>query len=152
MTNPDKIHGDDPLERPASPGEAADAARAQQKNWRDRFPGWETFEGKPHDPRFESTLDPNRDSRYDTKLSGATTLPHRPGLALWVWALFLGLVAMSLLGLLMYYHFQTPSPRHPSATERTQVQPAPIRPVRAVLADTLLPLRVRHRNAARLRH
>lgn len=151
MTNPNRIPEDsDPLVRPASPGEAADASSAQQKSWRERFPGWETFQGKPHDPRFEDGLDPTRDPRYDTRVSGAATMPKRPGLALWAWAIFLGLVAMSLLGLLMYYHFQTPSPRHP--TEQTERQAAPIRPADAVLADSLLPLRVQNRPVARVRH
>lgn len=153
MTNTNRIRGDDdPLERPASPGEAADAARAQQKSWRERFPGWETFEGNPNDPRFEDTTDPTRDPKYDTRVSGAATLPRRPGLALWAWAIFLGLIAMSLLALLMYYHFHTPSPRHPSAIEKTEMQPPPIRPPEAVIADTLLPLRTQHRRPAHLRH
>ncbi len=151
MTNANRVpEDDDPLERPASPGEADDASRAQQSGWRERFPGWETFEGNPHDPRFDSDLDPTQDPRYDTRVTGAGTLPRRPGLALWAWAIFLGLVAMSLLALLMYYHFQTPSPRHPS--EQSQFRTAPIRPVNAVVADELLPLRVQHRHPARLQH
>lgn len=144
MTNASKVPDDDPLLRPASPGEPRDSAEARQKEaWRERYPGWETFEGKPNDPRFMSSRDPNADPRYNTDLKNEATLPRRPGAALWIWLLFVGLVLMSLFGLLMYRHFQTPSPRSPDTSELRH--PGPIRPVHAVAADLILPLRARHR-------
>lgn len=92
-----------------------------------------------------SSEDPNTDPRYDTDLKSQATLPRRPGAALWIWLLFVGLVLMSLFGLLMYRHFQTPSPRSPDNSQLRHV--GPIRPVHALVADSILPLRVRHREA-----
>ena len=47
-----------PPRRPAGPGEPekrtdAGAVSIGGKNWKSRFPGWETYEGRPRDPRFE---------------------------------------------------------------------------------------------------
>ncbi len=131
--------------RPASPGESSDSAEARQKaNWRERYPGWETFEGKPHDPRFMSSEDPNSDLRYNTDLKNGAVLPRRPGLALWVWFLCIGIVLLTLIGFAMYLHFQKPSPRSP---QNTEMRPVPMRKVNTVVADSLLPLRTRHRRA-----
>ena len=129
--------------RPASPGEPADSAEARQKDRREKYPGWETYEGKPHDPRFMSTTDPNADARYNTDLHEGAVLPRRAGLAMWVWFLFIGIVVLSLLGLAMYIHFQKPSPRSPEQSEIRRMEP--VRPVRAV-ADAMLPLRMRHQD------
>ena len=144
MANQNRVpdDNDDPLLRPASPGEPTDSAEARQReNWRERYPGWETFEGKPNDPRFMSSTDPNADPRYNTDLKNQSTLPGRAGAALWVWLLFVGLVLMTLFGLAMYIHFQKPSPRSPD-TQLHHV--GPIRPVSVAVADSMLPLRTRH--------
>ncbi len=148
MTAPNKIPEDDssdPFLRPASPGEASDSVKALQKeSWRERYPGWETFEGRPHDPRFMSSTDPNEDPRYNTDLKNSMVLPRRAGLATWAWFIFLGIILMTLLGFAMYIHFQKPSPRSPDQTGvRRQL---PIHYVNTRVADSLLPLRVRHRD------
>jgi hypothetical protein len=127
--------------RPASPGEPADSAAASQEDWREKYPGWETFEGKPHDPRFMSSTDPNSDPRYNTDLHEGSVLPRRPGLAMWVWLLVGGIIAFTLISFAMYIHFQKPAPRNPNQGEIRQMEP--VRPVRAV-ADAVLPLRMRH--------
>lgn len=141
MANPNRIPDDEnrDLTRPSTDGPLT-SADGQER--RERYPGWETFHGKPHDPRFETTLDPNRDERYNTNLKGAAVLPNKPGPAVWVWFAFLGVVLGVLFSLLMFWHFQTPSPRDP---KQAQVQSAPIRDVNTLITDSFLPLVVRHR-------
>lgn len=119
---------------------------------RERYPGWETLHGRPHDPRFEEMLDPNKDERYNTHLRGAAILPEKPGATVWIWFAFLGLILGALFGLLMFWHFQTPSVRTPRQAQmqpgylaHAQVQTGPIHNVNTVIADSLLPLRTRHR-------
>lgn len=93
------------------------------QNWREKYPGWETFEGKPNDPRFESTTDPYKDHRFDTHLNPAAVPPQRPGATFWVLAIFLGLVVGALVIAAMYFHFQRPSPRAPEAPRGQLQQP-----------------------------
>lgn len=141
MANPNRVPGDDDrdLNNPST-NKLPASAHSQQRE--ERYPGWETLHGKPNDPRFEATLDPNKDERYNTNLKGAAVLPNKPGATVWVWFAFLGLILGALFGLLMFWHFQSPAPRNP---KQAQVQSAPIRNVNAVIADSLLPLRTEHR-------
>jgi hypothetical protein len=141
MANPNRVPDDEnrDLSRPSTE-EPLLSANGQEM--RERNPGWETFHGKPHDPRFEDTLDPNKDERYNTNLKGAAVLPSKPGPTVWVWFAFLGVVLGVLFSLLMFWRFQTPSPRAPM---QAQVQSAPIRDVNTFITDSFLPLVVRHR-------
>ncbi len=121
---------------------------AQRLNWRERYPGWETFEGRPNDPRFESSRDPAEDPRYDTHLNPGAVITTRAGAVTWVLFIALGVVAMVLIGLVMYYHFQTPSPRSPEHPRTELIQPArhPIKPITVALSDSVLPLRSVHQH------
>jgi hypothetical protein len=73
----------------------------------------ETFEGRPNDPRFDNSVDPFRDPRFDTHLNAAAVPPKNLGGGLRVVAIVLGLVLFALVIALMYWKFQTPSPRSP---------------------------------------
>ncbi len=92
------------------------------QSWREKYPGWETFEGKPNDPRFQSNEDPYHDHRFDTHLNPAAIPPQRPGVTFWVLAIFLALIVGALITAAMYYRFQRPSPRTPEAPQG-QLQP-----------------------------
>lgn len=144
MANPHRVPGDEDRDRTRSYIEEKppNADDLEKESWRERYPGWETLHGKPNDPRFEGLSDPNKDERYNTNLRGAAVLPGTPGATVWVWFAFLGLIMGVLFGLLMFWHFQTPSPRAP---KQAQVQAAPIRDESTVVADSLLPLRTRYR-------
>jgi hypothetical protein len=124
MANPNKTEGandQDPLIRRPSPGEGIDSAEARQKS-QEKYPGWETVHGKPHDPRFEGTADPNEDMRFDTHLRSVSVLPRKLSAAIVVWFLFAGIVTMVLLGFSMFWHFRWSAPRRPPQTEQAYVQ------------------------------
>ena len=151
MAKPNRIPGDEDGEliRPSEPPLSSN----EDEERREPYPGWETLHGRPHDPRFEAMLDPNKDDRYSTHLQGSAVLPEKPGATVWIWFAFLGLVLGALFGLLMFWHFQTPSQRNPRQAQvqvqshmaQAQVQQGPIHNVNTVIADSLLPLRTRHR-------
>ena len=82
----------------------------------------ETFEGRPNDPRFENNLDPQRDPRFDTHLNAGMVPPKNLGGGLRVVALVIGLVLFALVIVLMYWRFQTPSPRSPEGPQ-SRVEP-----------------------------
>ena len=120
-----------------------DAQDPADKTWRERFPGWETYERRPNDPRFASRIDPKRDLRFDTNLNPAAVV-RRPGTVVWVLGITLGIVMFVLLAFWMYRHFQTPSPRSPQAVPSGMVvAPAPAR-IPDSVADNALPLRKEH--------
>jgi hypothetical protein len=77
----------------------------------------ETFEGRPNDPRFEKGLDPFNDPRYDTHLKAGAVPPKNLGGGLRVLAIVIGLVLFALVIALMYWKFQTPSPRSPDGPQ-----------------------------------
>lgn len=81
----------------------------------------ETFEGRPNDPRFEKGLDPFRDPRYDTQLNAAAVPPKHLGGPLPILAIVLSLVLFALVIALMYWKFQTPSPRSPEGSRLSPV-------------------------------
>lgn len=115
MADPDKFP-----ERDESRKESFDSAEpSTKKSWRERYPGWETYDGKANDPRLDSG-DPNKDPRYDTHLHSESTLP-RGGAAMWMWVVVLGIVLMTLLAIAMFRHFQQPSPRSPDQGNRSSV-------------------------------
>jgi hypothetical protein len=126
MTNP-RREGEfesDPPRRPAGPGEPEERTdtapqSGAQPAWRERFPGWETYEGRPHDPRFEDGEDPTRDPRYDTNLNPSAVVPRRLGLVVWILGITVGILLLVLIGLLFFYRFQQPSPRSPQGTTHT---------------------------------
>jgi hypothetical protein len=121
MANPHKLEGDgnrDPLVRPPSAGEGADSAEARQRSRRERYPGWDTIHGKPRDPRFEGTTDPNEDARFDTHLNSASVLPRKLNASLVIWFLAVGMLLALLLGFAMYWHFRWSSPRTPPQTSQ----------------------------------
>ena len=121
-----------------------DGDRQPDKNWRDRFPGWETYEGKPNDPRFKSKIDPNQDLRFDTNLNPGAVVPRRPGAVVVMLAVALGVLLLVLLGFLMFRHFQTPSPRAPQTTQTGRlIAPATVR-MEDSIADNTFPLRKEH--------
>jgi hypothetical protein len=107
---------EDPLLRSAKPGEPPEPAHPRDtnaKSWRERYPGWETFEGRPNDPRFATRQNPYQDPRWYTNLNPSFAVPRRPGPLLWILGVALGVLLLLLLVLLMNYHFQRPSPRSP---------------------------------------
>ena len=120
------------------------AEKQPDKNWRDRYPGWETYEGKPNDPRFKSKIDPNQDLRFDTNLNPSAVVPRRPGAVVVVLAVTLGIVLLVLLGFLMFRHFQTPSPRAPQASQSGRLIGPPTVRMEDSIADNALPLRKEH--------
>lgn len=128
----------DPLVRPASPGESQERVNAdlEQKSWREKYPGWETYEGRPNDPRFQTTESPNSDLRYDTNLNPEASIPRQIGPLVVVLGAFLGVVLFALLIYFMYWHFQRPSPRSPGVRQSSIEQP--VRPSEAALADNPL--------------
>ena len=122
------------------PGDDKQAGR----NWRDRFPGWETYEGRPNDPRFASKIDPNQDLRFDTNLNPSAVVPRRPGLVVVVLGVTLGVLLMVLLGFLMFRHFQTPSPRAPQPAQSGRLIAPPTARMQDSIADNAFPLRKEH--------
>jgi hypothetical protein len=116
----------------------------RDENWRDRFPGWETYHGKPNDPRFKSKIDPNQDLRFDTNLNPSAVVPRRPGAVVIVLAVTLGIVLLVLLSFLMFRHFQTPSPRTPQTAPSGRLIAPPTVRMEDSIADNALPLRKEH--------
>ncbi|HEX6880437.1 MAG TPA: hypothetical protein VF135_08745 [Terriglobales bacterium] len=139
MANP---RWEDDLENDATP-DKAEGGTQQPKGWRERFPGWETYQGRPNDPRFQATVDPHVDSRYDTHLSAGAVVPRRPGPLVIVLLVTVGVVLFTLLIFLMFYHFQRPSPRIPGQSNSLLYAPPVARPADS-LADQVLALRKRH--------
>jgi hypothetical protein len=105
----------DPEKQPGSP------SNPPEKSWRDRFPGWETYEGRPNDPRFMTNTDPNKDARYDTNLNPSAVVPRRPGVVALVLGITLGILLLVLLSFLMYHHFRQPSPRSPEKSQSSSL-------------------------------
>jgi hypothetical protein len=115
-----------------------------EKNWRERFPGWETYEGKPNDPRFSTTVDPKKDPRFDTNLNPSAAVPKRLGIVPIVLGISAGILLFVLLSFLMFRHFQTPSPRSPQSPQTGRlIAPATVRMADGI-ADHALPLRKEH--------
>ncbi len=111
-----------PPRRPAGPGEPDErtdtgAVPLGEKTWKSRFPGWETYEGRARDTRFEHGEDPTHDFRYDTNLNPSSVVPRHLGAVVYVLAVVLGFMLLVFIGLLMFYHFATPSPRSPEGTK-----------------------------------
>src|SRR5437762_6250270 len=77
-----------------TPPEGRNSEEASQNSakWRDRFPGWETFEGKLNDPRFQTNDDPRTDPRYDTHLNPSAVVPRKPGLVIYALGVALGIL------------------------------------------------------------
>jgi hypothetical protein len=110
-----------PPRRPAGPGEPEErtdtgALRQDEKAWKSRFPGWETYEGRARETRFEHGEDPTHDFRYDTNLNPSAVVPRRLGAVVYVLGAVLGFLMLVFLGLLLFYHFATPAPRSPEGT------------------------------------
>jgi hypothetical protein len=114
------------------------------KNWRDRFPGWETYERKPNDPRFASKIDPNQDLRFNTNLNPSSVVRRRLGPVVVVLGVTLGILLLVLLGFLMFRHFQTPSPRTPQPSQSGRLIAPPTARMEDSIADNALPLRKEH--------
>jgi hypothetical protein len=91
----------------------------------------ETFEGRDIDPRFEKGMDPFRDPRFNTNLNAPMVPPKNLGGALRVLLIVIGAVLFVFLIVLMFWRFQTPSPRSPQPQSRIE----PIVLTRAVLAS-----------------
>lgn len=129
----------DPLVRPASPGESQERVNAdlEEKSWREKYPGWETYEGRANDPRFQTMQSPTSDLRYDTNLNPEAVIPREIGPLVIVLGAFLGVVLFGLFIYFMYWHFQRPSPRSPGG-QQSSIQ-EPIRRIDAALAESLLP-------------
>lgn len=111
-----------PPRRPAGPGEPEErsdtgAVDLNEKGWKSRFPGWETYEGRPNDPRFEHGADPTRDPRYDTNLNPSAVVPRRLGLIVYVLGAVLGFLLLVGVGLLLFYQFMEPARRSPATPE-----------------------------------
>lgn len=107
-----------PPRRPAGPGEPEERTDSGVvsiggKNWKSRFPGWETYEGHPREPRFEHGEDPSHDFRYDTNLNPSAVVPRKIGLVVYVLGAVLGFLMLTGVGLLLFYHFMQPAPRSP---------------------------------------
>jgi hypothetical protein len=129
-----------------TPPEGRNSEEASQNSakWRDRFPGWETFEGKLNDPRFQTNIDPRTDPRYDTHLNPSAVVPRKPGLVIYALGIALGILLLVLLSFLMYRHFQQPSPRSPQAPQSSHlIAPRPAR-MQESIADEAFPLRKEH--------
>lgn len=113
-----------PPRRPAGPGEAEErtdvgAVGSGDKTWKSRFPGWETYEGRPREARFEHGEDPSHDFRYDTNLNPSAVVPRRIGLVVYVLGAVLGLLMLTGIGLLLFYHFMQPARRAPQQPQGT---------------------------------
>ncbi len=113
-----------PPRRPAGPGEPEErtntgAVYIGGKNWKSRFPGWETYEGRPREARFERGEDPTNDFRYDTNLNPAMVVPRRIGLVVYVLGAVLGFLMLTGIGLLLFYNFMQPAPRSPQPPQGT---------------------------------
>lgn len=111
-----------PPRRPAGPGEPEErtdtgGVREGEKAWKSRFPGWETYEGRAREARFEHGEDPTHDFRYDTNLNPSSVVPRHLGAVVYVLGAVLGFLLLVFVGLLMFYHFMTPSPRSPEGTK-----------------------------------
>lgn len=126
--------------RPAGPGEPEErtdpgAVYLDRKSWKSRFSGWETYEGRPREARFEHGADPSHDFRYDTNLNPGAVVPRRLGLVVYVLGAVLGFLMLVGFGLLLFYHFMQPAPRSPQTPRGTahnisinvaRVQPPPV--------------------------
>lgn len=77
----------------------------------------ETYEGRSNDPRLDSTADPRTDARFDTNLNAGMVPPKNLSGATRILALVLGAVLFALLIWLLYWNFQTPSPRSPESPQ-----------------------------------
>ncbi|HEU5403399.1 MAG TPA: hypothetical protein VFU86_18735 [Terriglobales bacterium] len=110
-----------PPRRPSGPGEPEErtdtGAIRYGKNWKRRFPGWETYEGRPHDPRFEHDEDPSHDIRYDTNLNPSFVIPRRLNLVVYVLGAVLGFLLLVGVGLLLFFHFMQPASRSPQGPQ-----------------------------------
>ena len=111
-----------PPRRPAGPGEPEErtdtgAVPFGKKNWKSRFPGWETYEGRPREARFEHGEDPTYDFRYDTNLNPSFVVPRHIGLVVYVIGAVLGFLLLAGTGLLMFYHFMQPARRSPDGPQ-----------------------------------
>lgn len=111
-----------PPRRPAGAGgpeERTDSSSVSigKNSWKSRFPGWETYEGRPNDPRFEPGADLTHDSRYDTNLNPSAVVPRRLGLLFYVFGAVLGFLLLVGVGLLLFYQFMEPAPRAPETPE-----------------------------------
>jgi hypothetical protein len=130
-----------PPNRPAGPGEADErtdtgVGGSGSRNWKSRFPGWETYEGRPHDPRFEHGEDPEHDIRYNTNLNPSAVVPRRVGLVVYVLGAVLGLLMLTGIGLLLFYHFMQPARRSPQqpqgAAHNLSINVARVQPPRVI--------------------
>jgi hypothetical protein len=107
-----------PPRRPAGPGEPeehtdAGAVPFGEKNWKNRFPGWETYEGRPREVRFEHGKDPTHDFRYDTNLNPSAVIPRHLSLVVYIVGAVLGFLFLVAVGLLLFFHFMQPARRSP---------------------------------------
>lgn len=112
-----------PPRRPAGPGEPeerteAGAIREDEKSWRSRFPGWETYEGRARETRFEHGEDPRQDIRYDTNLNPSAVVPRRLGAVVYAILAVLGFIMLVFTGLLLFYNFMAPAPRSPEGPQK----------------------------------
>lgn len=108
-----------PPRRPAGPGEPEErtdtgAIPVGKKGWRSRFSGWETYEGRAREARFEHGEDPTHDIRYDTNLNPSMVIPRHLGLVVYVLGAVAGFLLLVFVGLAMFYHFMEPAPRSPA--------------------------------------
>ncbi len=109
----------DPQRRPSESSEEhldASAVPVGKRGWKDRFPGWETFEGRSHDPRFDNSEDPSHDFRYDTNLNPSSVVP-RLGVVSYVIGAVLGFLLLVAIGLLLFFHFMPPARRSPQGPQ-----------------------------------
>lgn len=110
-----------PPRRPAGPGEPEERTETGAvpfgKNWKSRFPGWETYEGRPREARFEHGEDPSHDFRYDTNLNPSAVVPRHLGLVVYVVGAVLGFLLLVAVGLLLFYNFMQPARRSPQGSQ-----------------------------------
>jgi hypothetical protein len=138
MANPKQE--DDPSLRPDQAGRQGSDA-AETGNWRDRFPGWQTFEGKPRNPL---PPDPHRKRPSDITPDPGSAIPRRPGPLVVILGITLGLLLLALIAFLMFRHSQQSSPRSPEVPQSSQlIAPASAR-MEDSIADEALPLRKEH--------
>jgi hypothetical protein len=124
----------------------SDKRQGAAKSWRDRFPGWEAYEGKSNRPRFvfNSDTEPNKEIRRDANLIPNTAAPQRRGLLVVTLGIAVGILLLLLLSFLVYRRFQQPSPRNPQNTQTGRlIAPALVR-MEDGIADHVFPLRKQH--------
>jgi hypothetical protein len=97
----------------------------------------ETFEKRRIDPRTVNPTDPSRDPRFDMHLKPAAVIPRKLSVTLLILASAIGIVILTLLGLLLYKGFMAPSPRSPERPAEERLDRPTVRPVSVT---TLLPL------------